>query len=206
LITLTILQALSEYFETASTYELIGTVTGIAGVWLAARENMWTWPVGLISVTMQVIVFLQARLYADMGLNLFYAVTSIYGWYYWLHGGDQRVELPVSRVGWKELSLLCLAGAVFTFGLGYLLENFTDADLSYIDSATTGVSLVGYWLLARKYIENWVVWIVVDSAYVGVYYYKGLYLFSGMFFLFLILAAYGYLAWKKSLRQQIAPS
>lgn len=200
----TFIQALTEYLRAASLYELIGTVTGIAGVWLAARENIWTWPIGLISVAMAVIVFLKARLYADMGLNMFYAVTSIYGWYYWLHGGDEREELPVSHVGPKELGWLVLAGSGFTFGLGYLLENYTDADLSYIDSATTGVSLIGYWLMARKYIENWIVWIIVDSAYVGVYYYKGLYLFSGMFFLFLVLAAYGYLAWKKSLQQQLA--
>ncbi|CAN5724589.1 nicotinamide riboside transporter PnuC [soil metagenome] len=184
-------------------YELVGTLTGVAGVWLAARENIWTWPIGLISVAMAVIVFLKARLYADMGLNMFYAVTSIYGWHYWLHGGDEREELPVSHVSPKELGWLLLAGSGFTIGLGYLLENFTDADLSYIDSATTGVSLIGYWLMAKKYIENWIVWIIVDSAYVGVYYYKGLYLFSGMFFLFLVLAAYGYLAWKKSLQQQL---
>jgi nicotinamide mononucleotide transporter len=88
--------------------------------------------------------------------------------------------------------------------LGYLLDNYTNADLSYIDSATTGVSLIGYWLMAKKYIENWIVWLVVDTAYVGMYYYKELYLFSGMFFLFLILAAYGYLVWKKSLTLQAA--
>lgn len=200
----TFIQALSDYLETASIYELIGTLTGIMGVWLAARENIWTWPVGLISVAMAVIVFLDARLYADMGLNLFYAITSIYGWYYWLHGGDEREELPVSHVGARELGLLLLGCVGFTLGLGFMLENFTDADLSYIDSATTGVSLVGYWMMAKKYIENWVVWIIVDSAYVGVYYYKGLFLFSGMFFLFLVLAAYGYLAWQKSLQQQPA--
>lgn len=201
---LTFIQALSEYLQTASVYELAGTVTGILGVWLAARQSMWTWPMGLISVSLSIIVFLKARLYADVGLNAFYAITSIYGWYYWLYGGDKREELPVSHAGLKELALLLLAGIAFTFSLGYLLDNYTNADLSYIDSATTSVSLIGYWLLAKKYIENWIVWLVVDTAYVGMYYYKELYLFSGMFFLFLILAAYGYLAWKKSLTLQTA--
>lgn len=183
-----------------SLLELAGAITGVAGVWLAARQNIWTWPVSLISVGVYVIVFYDARLYADMGLNAFYVVTSLYGWYLWLYGGKGHTERKVGRVKRSEMITLLTLGAAFTVGLGYFLENYTDADLSYTDSATTAVSLIGYWMMAKKQIENWIVWIVVDVVYVGVYTYKELYITSILYFVFLILCVVGYQDWKKSLQ------
>ena len=184
--------------------ELIGVVTGIACVWLAAKQNIWTWPLGLVSVGMYVLVFYDARLYADMGLNVFYFVTSMYGWYVWLYGGKNNTERKVGRVSRKELVVLLGLGLVFSVSLGYFLDNYTDADLSYTDSATTAVSLIGYWMMAKKQLENWIVWLVVDVVYVGVYTYKDLYLTSFLYFVFLLLSIKGYLDWKKELvaRQQ----
>lgn len=179
--------------------ELIGVVTGIACVWLAAKQNIWTWPIGLISVGMYVFVFYDARLYADMGLNAFYFVTSLYGWYMWLYGGKNDSERKVQRVSKKEMTVLLALGLVFTLSLGYFLDNYTDADLSYTDSATTAVSLMGYWMMAKKQLENWIVWLVVDVVYVGVYTYKDLYLTSFLYFVFLLLSIKGYLDWKKDL-------
>lgn len=179
--------------------ELIGVVTGIACVWLAAKQNIWTWPLGLVSVGMYVFVFYDARLYADMGLNAFYFVTSLYGWYVWLYGGKNHTERKVGRVSRKELTVLLALALVFTAGLGYFLDNYTDADLSYTDSATTAVSLMGYWMMAKKQLENWIVWLVVDVVYVGVYTYKDLYLTSFLYFVFLLLSIKGYLNWKKDL-------
>lgn len=185
-----------------SLIELIGVLTGVAGVWLAARQNVWTWPMSLVSVAMYVLVFYDARLYADMGLNAFYFVTSMYGWYIWLYGGKNNTERKVSHVRKKEMLTLLGLGAVFTLGLGYFLDNYTDADLSYTDSATTAISLIGYWMMAKKQLENWVVWLVVDVLYVGVYAYKELYLTSFLYFVFLILCVVGYLDWKKALQER----
>jgi nicotinamide mononucleotide transporter len=182
-----------------SLLELAGALSGVAGVWLAARQSIWTWPVSLISVAVYVIVFYDARLYADMGLNAFYVVTSLYGWYVWLYGGKGHTARKVGNVSKQELFVLLTLGTAFTLGLGYFLENYTDADLSYTDSATTAVSLIGYWMMAKKQIENWIVWLVVDVAYVGVYTYKELYITSVLYFIFLILCVVGYLDWKKSL-------
>lgn len=197
--TLSIFQNIQEALQAMSPFELVGALTGVAGVWLAARQSVLTWPVGLVSVALYVIVFYDARLYADMGLNAFYVVTSLYGWYVWLYGGKGHTERKVSRVRKTELTVLLILGAAFTLGLGYFLENYTDADLSYTDSATTAISLIGYWMMAKKQLENWIVWLVVDVVYVGVYTYKELYITSVLYFIFLILCVVGYLDWKKSL-------
>jgi nicotinamide mononucleotide transporter len=184
-----------------SIIELIGVVTGIIGVWMAARQNIWTWPVSVVSVAMFVIVFYKARLYADMGLNAFYVVTSFYGWYIWLYGGKGHTERKVSNVSKKEMVVLSLLGIGFTLGLGYFLENYTNADLSYTDSATTAISLIGYWMMAKKQLENWLVWLVVDVLYVGVYIYKELYLTSFLFFIYLLISIKGYLDWHRDLKK-----
>ncbi len=183
-------------------YEILGTLTGVAGVWLAARENIWTWPAGMVSTLMLVYVCLDARLYADVGLNVFYFLTSAYGWYAWLHGNSQntKVELPVTRTRPAQWLILGLFSLLFTAALGYFLTHFTNADLSYTDSATTGVSLAAYWMLARKKLENWLVWLVVDTVYAGIYLYKELYLLAGLYFVFLILATDGYIKWRRAFR------
>ncbi|MCC9137224.1 nicotinamide riboside transporter PnuC [Pontibacter silvestris] len=197
-----ILNNISESLKVISAYEAVGWITGIACVWLAAKQNVWTWPLGIVSTGLYVVVFYSVRLYADMGLNAFYFITSIYGWYIWLYGGKNHTGRKVGRVRKKEMLLLSVTGLIFTLGLGYFLENYTDADLSYTDSATTAVSLVGYWMMAKKQIENWVVWLVVDVVYVGVYAYKGLYLTSFLYFIYLILCIKAYADWKEELDEQ----
>jgi nicotinamide mononucleotide transporter len=191
-----------EALQAMSLIEVIGVISGIAGVWLAARQNIWTWPVSIVSVTAYVFVFYDARLYADMGLNAFYIITSVYGWYEWLYGGKGHTERKVTKVGQQELWMLIVLAVVFTGGLGYFLDNYTDADLSYTDSGTTAVSLMAYWMMAKKRLENWLVWLAVDVVYVGVYMYKELYLTAFLYFVFLILATIGYLDWKRDMEKE----
>lgn len=201
-----ILQSISESFRAMNLFEIVGVLTGVVNVWLAARQNILAWPIGIISVSMYVLVFYDARLYADMGLNAFYFITSIYGWYIWLYGGKGHTTRKVGHVSRKELAILLVLGLGLSLGLGYFLDNYTDADLSYTDAATTAVSLIGYWMMAKKQLENWLVWLVVDVAYVGVYFYKELYLTSFLYFIFLLLCIKGYRDWKKDLevRHEVA--
>ncbi|MDX5419881.1 MAG: nicotinamide riboside transporter PnuC [Hymenobacteraceae bacterium] len=198
--------SITEALQAMSLIEVIGVITGIAGVWLAARQHIWTWPVSIVSVTAYVFVFFDARLYADMGLSVFYIVSSVYGWYEWLYGGKGHTERKVTRIGQRELWVLIVLVIVFTGGLGYFLDNYTDADLSYTDSATTAVSLMAYWMMAKKRLENWLVWLAVDVVYVGVYLYKELYLTAFLYFVFLILATIGYLDWKRDLESHATAS
>jgi nicotinamide mononucleotide transporter len=197
-----IVKNVAEAWHAMSLVELLAVITGAVNVWLAARQSIWTWPVGLVSVALYVFIFYEAHLYADMGLNVFYVLTSLYGWYYWLYGGEGHSEKHVVHVGRRELLTLTLAGILFSLFLGYFLDNFTNDDLSYTDSATTAISLIGYWMMAKKQLENWIVWLVVDVIYVGVYMYKGLYLTSFLYFVFLVLCVVGYRDWKKDLAKQ----
>ncbi len=197
-----ILQNILDGLLAMNLYELIGVLTGVVNVWLATRQNIWAWPIGLVSVSMYVLVFYDARLYADMGLNAFYFVTSLYGWYVWLYGGKGHTARKVGHVRPKELATLIGLGIVFSLGLGYYLDNYTDADLSYTDSATTAISLIGYWMMAKKQLENWIVWLVVDVLYVGVYFYKELYLTSFLYSIFLLLCIKGYRDWSKDMQER----
>ena len=182
----------------AHRWELLAAVTGIISVYLSTRENIWSWPTALVNVTLYFIVFLEAKLYADMGLQVVYFGLSLYGWYEWLYGGDNRTELHVSRVS-KSLGVrLALVGLAATLVLGTTLARFTDAALPYLDSATTSTSLFAQWMMTRKILENWAVWVAVDVVYVGMFLYKSLYLTAGLYTVFFVLAVMGYREWKRS--------
>src|SRR5688572_4332133 len=185
-------------------YEVVGTIFGLAGVWLATRQNVWTWPVGLVSVAMYIVFFYQIKLYADMGLQVFFAGASLYGWYEWLHGGKNKTELPVSILSVKGRMLAIISGILFTFILGFYFQNFTDASYPVLDSSLAAFSLVGQFLLTRKKIENWVLWFVVDVVYVWLYVQKEAYLTAILYFVFLGLAIQGFLAWRREFNQQPA--
>lgn len=180
-------------------FELIAVAVTLLAVWLTARQVIWCWPTALVSVTMYAVVFYQARLYADMGLQGIYFLLSVYGWWAWLHGGEGRTELSVTLVSWRLRSLLLLLGAAFALLLGTLLHRFTDAALPFMDSTLTSFSLVAQWLMTRKHLENWIVWIAVDVFYVGMFLMKSLYLTAGLYAVFLLLATLGLAEWRRSM-------
>lgn len=182
-----------------SWFEFAAVVVTLLSVWLTVRQNIWCWPTGLVSVTMYAVVFRDARLYADMGLQVIYFVLSVYGWWAWLHGGENDTELEVSVGTWRLYALLAVIGAVFAVLLGTILQRYTNAALPYMDSTLTSFSLVAQWLATRKLIENWIVWIAVDVIYVGMFIFKSLYMTAGLYAVFLVLAAMGLAEWKRSM-------
>jgi nicotinamide mononucleotide transporter len=178
--------------------EAAAVAFGIVSVYLSVRENIWSWPTGIVNVTLYIFVFFQARLYADMALQVIYIAISIYGWYEWLHGGRGRTALPISR-GNRRLALrLAAIGVVSTAVIGTALARTTDAALPYLDSTTTVTSLIAQWMMARKILENWAVWVVVDVVYVGMFLFKELYLTALLYAVFLVLAAMGFVQWKRT--------
>ena len=180
-------------------FELIAVAVTLLAVWLTARQVIWCWPTALVSVTMYAVVFYQARLYADMGLQGIYFLLSVYGWWAWLHGGEGRSELEVTLVSWRFRMVLFVAGVAFALLLGTLLHRFTDASLPFMDSALTSFSLVAQWLMTRKHLESWIVWIAVDVFYVGMFLMKSLHLTAGLYAVFLLLAALGLAEWRRSM-------
>lgn len=182
----------------ANRLEILAVITGIISVYLSTRENIWSWPTAIVNVSLYFIVFLEAKLYADMGLQVVYFALSLYGWYEWLYGGENRTELHVSRASRSLGVRLAVLGVVSALLLGTALARFTDASLPYIDSATTSTSLVAQWMMTRKILESWAVWVAVDVVYIGMFFYKKLYLTMGLYAVFLVLAVMGYVQWKRS--------
>jgi nicotinamide mononucleotide transporter len=180
-------------------WEIGGFVFGATGVWLTVRQNIWCWPVGAVGVALYSVVFYDAKLYADMALQGVYFVLAIYGWYEWLYGGANHSELHVSRTPRKQLTLFLVVGTVASFSIGHFLYSATDAAIPYLDASLTSFSLVAQLMLTRKLIENWVIWIVLDVVYVGMFISRGLFLTSALYAVFLVLAISGYYEWRKSM-------
>ncbi|SDK61978.1 nicotinamide mononucleotide transporter [Catalinimonas alkaloidigena] len=179
--------------------EIVAAVISIMGIWLGTRQSLWSWPLAIVASGLYAVVFFDVRLYADMVLQVFFMTLSGYGWYAWRFGGKAQTPLLPSWMPSRFWPWL-VGIAVVTTGLaGYLLRRFTDADLPYFDAGTTAVSLIAQWMLARKYLENWLVWLGVDVVYVGVYYYKGLYPTLVLYALLIGLAWFGYRSWRKAL-------
>jgi nicotinamide mononucleotide transporter len=182
--------------------EAAGVLFGIVSVWLSVKENIWSWPTAIVNVAIYFVVFYQQKLYADMGLQVFYAAISVYGWYHWLFGGAQRSTLTVSRTPRAlavALPVLWVAGFLV---LGAVLQRTTDAAIPFADSALTVGSLLAQWMMSRKYLENWAVWVVLDVAYVAMFAMRGLPLTAFLYAVYLVLAARGHVEWSRTLSRQ----
>lgn len=179
--------------------ELFAFIFGILGVWLTARQNIWCWPIGLANVILSVFVFFSARLFADVLLQIFYLVITVYGWYNWLHGGVQKKQLKIRRIKQIETIIILIIGSAGVYLVGWLFSTYTNASLPYWDSVVAVWGVIATWAMARKVIEHWVIWIINDLVCTGIYAYKQLYLFTALYFIFTILAIYGLIEWKKEL-------
>lgn len=181
--------------------ELIAVVFGFLSVWFSKQENILVYPTGIISTLIFVYLLWQWQLLGDMMINVYYSTMSIYGWYVWTRKVDAVHFTPVTRTTRREhlWSILIFAGTLlFTFSIYEAFDKW-DSWTAYVDTVTTAIFFVGMWLMARKKLENWIYWIIGDLISVPLYFYKGLTFTSIQYFLFTIIAFYGYIAWKKSL-------
>ena len=179
--------------------ELVAAVFGVVSVFLSVKQNIWSWPTAIVNVGLYIIVFFESKLYADTGLQVVYVVLNAYGWYHWLYGGKNRTELPVSKTPGRLGALLGMLVLAGTAVIGTFLSRQTDAALPYVDAFTTSTSLVAQWMMTRKLLENWIIWVAVDVIYIGMYIYKSLYVTAVLYLIFLILSALGYVQWRRSL-------
>jgi len=179
--------------------ELVAVVLTLAAVFLTVRQIIWCWPLAMISVTLYALVFYDARLYADMGLQGLYFGLAVYGWWAWLHGGEDRGELAVSLTSGRTRGVLLLVATLGAILLGQTLTRFTNASLPLMDSTLTSVSITAQWMQTQKLLESWLVWLTVDVFYVGMFLYKELYLTAGLYAIFLVLAAMGFAEWRRSM-------
>ncbi len=181
--------------------ELVAAVLALAMVGCNMREIHWGWPLAIASSLMYFGVFAQHRIYGDATLQLFFAALALWGWLQWLRGRrDDGGALRVARLSARGLLWTLLACALLWPAVAVFLMRFTDTDVPWWDGFATGLSLVGQFLLARKFIENWWVWLAVNLASVGLFVHKGLWLTVGLYAVFAALSVAGYLAWRRRLR------
>lgn len=183
----------------ASWLEAAAVLFGLLSVWFAKKENLLVYPTGIISVLIYVYICFFAGLYADMGINFFFFIMSVYGWYKWTRKDQADNFIPITKNSLGQ-NALSIAGAIaFFFVLQFVLKNFTDSTVPNWDSLTTAIFIIGMWLMALKKIENWIFWIVGDVISIPLYFHKGLVLTSFQFTVFLVIAILGYLEWRKKL-------
>ena len=188
-------------------FELSAAALGFVAIYLQIRQNVWYWLVSIIMVSMYIYIYIDAKLYADMSLQVYYLVISFYGWYLWLFGKSVNHHKTAISVSLSSGKLKCILGgtALLLFlVIAWVLVQFTNSDLPYWDSFTTSLSFVATWMLARKKLENWLIWIVVDAVSVGLYIYKELYPTAVLFLFLTVLAYVGYLRWQKDMFKQRA--
>ena len=178
--------------------ETSATIFGILSVWYARNNNVYVFPTGILSVLIFAYITYENRIYAETGINIYFFVMSIYGWIVW-GSNNQKIQKKIAYSSSSEIIFSFIITVVFFFTI-YLALSQTDSDVIILDSITTSLSLTAMLLLARRKLENWMYWIVADIIYIPLFFYKGLYIASLQYLVFLVLAISGYIKWKKSLR------
>ena len=180
--------------------EVIAVALGIANVGLLVRRSIWNYPFGMAMVALYLVIFWQARLYGEAGLQVFFFVVQGWGWWLWARAGGLAQMVTVEWMGWRAraVALALIAGS--SLGIGWTMARFTDAALPFADATIAGASVVAQILLALRRIENWALWIAIDVLSVGVYVARELYLTAGLYVVFLGLAIAGLVTWARAAR------
>lgn len=184
--------------------EYIAVATGIIHVFLLTRGKVLAWPFGLISVGLYIYIFFLNKLYSDTFLHVVYVLLNIYGWWNWVRHRDAETAVAVGRLEHRQRiwwPVLIVVGALFW---GYGMQQNTDASFPYGDAFTTVASLVAQYLLARRKLENWIIWIIVDIVAINIYLLKGLYPTSGLYGVYLILSISGWVQWRRLEQKQVS--
>jgi nicotinamide mononucleotide transporter len=179
--------------------EILAASITLVSIWLATRENVWYYPTGIVSVVAYAWIYFSAKLYAESGLQLIWLALLIYGWYAWLYGGKGHTELPVTRTTRWGWILVIVGGIVMTAIIVAIQRTFTDNPAPFVDSSIAAWSIAAQWMTARKWIENWLFWLVVNAVAVGLYIHRDLWVTAGLYAFLFILAIEGWRKWRKSL-------
>jgi nicotinamide mononucleotide transporter len=178
--------------------EILATITGFVYLIFSIKGKKLLWPFGLLTSLLYVYVFFTSRIYADMSINIYYVVVSVYGWVHWSSNKNLKSkELLFSRIKLKDILILGIITLLLFIIIAYILTKYTDSDVAIIDALLTAASITATWMLARKILEHWIIWVFVDSISIGLYVYKGLFPTVILFLFYTILAVVGYFEWLK---------
>lgn len=185
--------------------ENLAVVTGFIYILLSVKQRIWCWPFGIASSVLYLYVFFIAKIYADMFLQLYYVLMGIYGWIHWARIDStvpDKKELPVSKLKLNQALMLLVLTLILWLVTAQLLIRFTDSPVPWIDAFTTAFSFTATYMLARKILEHWIIWVVVDFISIALYLFRGLYPSIILFTFYTVLAVIGYLEWKKQWKQE----
>jgi len=176
--------------------ELFAVAFGMLSVWHMKKESLLAFPFGIINVLIYVYIFFSARLYANAGINGFFFIMSVYGWYNWTRKDSNDKTIRITQLSKLEMLLNFLALTLFFIVIRFLLIRYTESQIPFWDSLTTAVYIIAQWLLSQKKIENWIMWISADTVMVGLCAWEGLYFTSFQYLVFTIIATFGFLEWR----------
>ena len=186
--------------------ELTAIIFGLLSVWFAKKDNIWVFPTGIINTSIYVYLLWQWSLLGDMMINFYYVIMSIYGWYHWSRKKDNAVQYPISRMTLSEKKwslVIFVLTILFVVAVYTIFDKFTHWT-SYLDTFVTGIFFVGMWLMAKRKIENWILWIIGDIISIPMYLAKGYSFTAIQYLIFTIIAVYGYIEWKRILQEKRA--
>lgn len=179
-------------------WDWIALIAGVAGVFLTIKQSVWCWPLALTSVIISVIAFYNAKLYGDVFLNIFYVISGFYGWIYW--NSKKNDVFLITKISNKWITYLFLITLIQIVIYWYILKKL-NSDKIIFDAILTAFSFTATYMMARKWLENWILWIVIDAAYVVLYLLKELPVYALLYSFFTIMALYGFLTWNKQLKK-----
>jgi len=181
--------------------ELLAASTGVASVWFAKRNSIWVYPVGLVSVLLYVQICYQFGLYADMVVNAYYFIISVYGWYHWTHKSGEKKDREIGRLSHLSNLLMALGSIGLTYLIFKILQNYTDSTVPFWDAFSTSMFVFAMLAMALRKIEHWIYWIIGDLVAIPLFLSKELMLTSIQYFFFLILAVWGFVEWMRLMKK-----
>lgn len=175
--------------------EIVGTIIGFVYLWQEVKASIWLWLTGIVMPAIYTVVFYKSGLYADFGIQVYYIIAALYGFLFWKFGKKQDKPLPIVHTSVRQGVILFLITVLFFIPIYLILTKFTDSTVPFYDSATTALSIVALWMLAKKHVEQWFVWIAVDAVSSALYFYKGIYFTAVLYAVYTVVAIYGYKKW-----------
>ena len=184
-------------FISAHWLDITTTILGLLYIMFEYRASVWLWFVGFLMQALGIVLYYQKGLYADCGMEFYYLSMTVYGYWKWVHGSTEKKELPITYFPRKLIIPWCVLILAIWGTIYWLLVTYTNSNVPIADSFTTALSIVGIWALAHKYLEQWFIWIIVDIVTCFLYFYKDIPFKACLYALYVIIAIFGYIKWKR---------
>jgi len=183
--------------------EVLAFMSGVVNVYLVTRCSLWNWFFGITTVSLYAYIFFNTKLYADMGLQGVFLFFQFYGLYQWRYGSQEKKPLVMQIINYATCLSLALIAVVLFAGISFILKYNTDSTTIYADASITALSLIAQWMMSKKYLQHWLLWIVIDIISIGLYVSKTLYLTVLLYSIFMLLCIKGYYQWKETFNQSV---